>query len=267
MVAWNEEQILPYALRHYERFASRIYVYDNMSTDATGRIVDAHALAHRIVFDSGETQCDSNLLAIKNHAWKSLSRAAPEPVEICERLRIRNQDQVRALCRAREAADFVCLVDADEILFCPDMTEVLRAYKAAGVTLPRVEGYEMVSDHEPPSCDIATGSITDHIRSGVRCEAYDEQVVFSPVLDLEFAPGCHWLTRCQGPVTPSERADIRFLHYKMLSKEYYVQRNSLIGPRSSTRNVRCGYGFQHRWPRERLERTWQDHWERRTRVI
>ncbi len=41
-IAWNNEFILPYFLKHYEKYADRIFVADHQSTDKTAEIAKAH---------------------------------------------------------------------------------------------------------------------------------------------------------------------------------------------------------------------------------
>ena len=41
-VVWNNEFILPYFLKHYEKFADKIFIIDDHSTDRTAEIAKAH---------------------------------------------------------------------------------------------------------------------------------------------------------------------------------------------------------------------------------
>ncbi len=45
--SWNEEQIMPHTLRHYSRYADKIVVLDNNSTDSTRHIVNAFVAKHK----------------------------------------------------------------------------------------------------------------------------------------------------------------------------------------------------------------------------
>ena len=55
VIAWNEELMLPYYLRHYSTFCDKIIVYDNMSTDSTRMIAESYGdLVEVVPFDSGE---------------------------------------------------------------------------------------------------------------------------------------------------------------------------------------------------------------------
>ena len=40
-MSWNEERMLPFFFRHYDRFIDRYIVYDDGSTDRTPRLVGA----------------------------------------------------------------------------------------------------------------------------------------------------------------------------------------------------------------------------------
>jgi glycosyltransferase involved in cell wall biosynthesis len=43
-ICWNEEVMLPYYLKHYEKFCEKIIIYDNMSTDNSRNIIKNHPL-------------------------------------------------------------------------------------------------------------------------------------------------------------------------------------------------------------------------------
>ena len=122
-VCWNEQELLPYYLRHYSQFAERIVVYDNQSTDATADIVRACSKAEHRIYDTGGVFDDPEILRIKNTAYKE----------------------------SRGQADFVVVGDVDEILYHPQMADLLQKYKREGVTLPKTRGIDMVSWRFPRS--------------------------------------------------------------------------------------------------------------------
>ena len=74
LIAWNEELLLPYTVKHYRhRFPGcDIVVYDNFSTDNTRRL--ARELDCRVLdFYTGDKLDDQAYLTIKNNCWKSAS--------------------------------------------------------------------------------------------------------------------------------------------------------------------------------------------------
>ena len=51
--------------------------------------------------------------------------------------------------RSRGSADWVIVIDIDEHLFHPDLTEVLMRYKTLGITIVPALGYQMISEEFP----------------------------------------------------------------------------------------------------------------------
>src|SRR5215204_5418367 len=158
-VCWNEESLLPFYLKHYERFATRIIVYDNMSDDRTPEILDAHALCQRRSLDSGGETRDDLLLHLKNNAWKE----------------------------ARGKADWVVVCDIDEFIYHPDLVGYLRGCEERGITIPQPTGYNMVSDLLPR----ADGQIWEQITEGRLASFYSKKALFNPnkITEINYKPG------------------------------------------------------------------------------
>jgi glycosyltransferase involved in cell wall biosynthesis len=57
-VAYNEELLMPFFLRHYKRFANHITVFDNESTDKTAELAKA-AGANVVAFSTDDTKTKS----------------------------------------------------------------------------------------------------------------------------------------------------------------------------------------------------------------
>ena len=56
-VCFNEEKRLPHSLNYYSKFASRIVIYDNMSTDRSREIIASYPNTTFIPFETqGELQ-------------------------------------------------------------------------------------------------------------------------------------------------------------------------------------------------------------------
>lgn len=74
LIAWNEEVLLPYTVKHYrQRFPGcGIVVYDNFSTDNTRQL--ARDMGCRVLdFYTGNRLDDQAYLNIKNNCWKTAS--------------------------------------------------------------------------------------------------------------------------------------------------------------------------------------------------
>lgn len=213
-VCWNEEKILPYFLEHYSRFADRIVVYDNMSTDRSAEIVRAHPAAELRLFDTGDRFDDKANLHIKNTAYRE----------------------------SAGIADFVIAVDTDELVYHPDIKALLAAYREEGVTLPKMTGFEMISLSFPRR----PGSIIGQIRLGRENPFYNKRCIFSPELEMNFLPGCHVCTP-EGVVRESRAADLKLLHFHYVGLLKTVVRHKVCKKRLSRFNIDTKAGYQYTW--------------------
>lgn len=211
-VCWNEEKMLPFFLGYYGSFAEKIVVYDNQSTDKSAKIIDAHPKTKRIVFDTGGQYVESRLTEIRNTAWKA----------------------------SRGKADWVMVVDMDEFLYHPLLVPYLQSYKTMGVTLPKIDGYEMTSPTFPqPGTNLFT-----HCKTGFSSEWFSKRVCFNPHVDMVFGPGSHKFS-AQGQVVESKNPDIKLLHYHYLGLEFVESKRSGRWKRQSEENRRNGWGIHY----------------------
>jgi glycosyltransferase involved in cell wall biosynthesis len=211
MIFYNEEVILPYFLRHYGAFAEKIVCFDNRSTDRSAAIVDAHPKTERIVFDTGEGMFDRIHLDLKSEYRKS-----------------------------RGKADWVICVDCDEFIYHPDIVGLLTKYKKEGITYPKVQGFEMVSEHTP----VGNKQIFEEVRNGFPNEGYAKRILFAPELEIQFAPGCH-TANVSGCVVESPQADLKLLHYRFLGRDFFINRSIERRARLSEENKKCGWGTHY----------------------
>lgn len=121
-VCFNEAAILPFFLDHYAHHvgARKIVLHDGGSTDGSDSIAARYPQVEFIVAPS-EKLDDSELMRLRNEAWKPY----------------------------RNECDWVVVCDVDEFLFHPDVRGTLRALRQQGVTLPLVEGFNIVSKAAP----------------------------------------------------------------------------------------------------------------------
>ncbi len=188
---WNEEYILPYFLKYYSSFCSKIIVYDNNSTDSTAEIVKSYPNTEIFSYDTGNHFDESVLTSIRNTAYKN----------------------------SRGKADWVFVVDADEFIYHPDIINLLEEYKKEGINYPNVEGYEMIPNttlnlHDRLPYDYPFG-----IPNSWLCK----KVVLDPTLDAKFSFGSHFnQLPDNGKLSPN--ADLKLLHYKMLNLDYLIER-------------------------------------------
>jgi len=212
-VAYNEEKMIGFFLEHYSKFCRNITVFDNYSTDSTADIVNQYNNKNIFIeqFDSGNTINDSIYLQIKNNCWK-------------------NSD-----------ADYVIIVDCDEILYHPNIISFLESTKRP---IYKPYGFDMVSDIFPEKGK----SIVEQITEGVISPLYSKMCIFSPihVREINYQLGCHvaWPSLHQGEYISSHvDDDLKLLHYKNLSFEYRFNRHENYGKRLSDFNLATRSGM------------------------
>lgn len=181
---WNEAPLLPYWLRHYERYAERIFVWDGGSDDGTRDLLEQHPLV--TVFDQECKGLDDHYFTTCFMRYRELS---PE-------------------------ADWCACVAADEFIYHPQLEQRLTTIDGDKVQLT---GYSMFSDHFPTS----TGQIYDEIQHGYPDCWSRKTVLFRPQVKMQWKPGLHVETSGDRPLVGS---GIKLLHYRYLGADYYLQR-------------------------------------------
>lgn len=191
----NEELILPYTLRHYRTFASKIVVHDTFSTDRTREIALANGAEVRD-FDTEGGINDELHAQLKNTCWKGTD------------------------------ADWVIIADADELIYFPGGTEAtLAAYEQAGVAMVKPHGFEMVSETFPTT----PGQIYDEVKTGARDDKwYAKPILFSPkrVRESGFGVGAH----CAEPVLADGRTLNVLMDYPKTEPPCYLLHCHQLGP-------------------------------------
>lgn len=156
----NESRILPYALRHYKTFASKITLHDLGSTD--GCIEIARKEGAEVVHHDTKGKFDDGLnMRIKSSCWNGTE------------------------------ADWVIVCDTDELAFFPNgVQETLSEYSRMNLSVIRAHGFEMFSELFPTG----SGQIYDEITLGTFApDYYCKPLLFSAkrCLSVNFSPGAH----------------------------------------------------------------------------
>ena len=123
----NEEQIMPYFMRHYTQFA-HVILLENNSTDRTVEIAQSMG-AEIWKYDVPDEINDQWYLDVKNNCWKN------------------------------SKADWVIIGDADEFVYHPHIIEYLERTDAT-IFLPRL--WNMFSEKFPTT----TGQIYEEVTGG-----------------------------------------------------------------------------------------------------
>ena len=221
-MCYNEQMILPFFLRHYEKIADRMFIYDNMSTDDTARILKAHP---QVVYRSCDTQNECRneaLLAIKNEEWKKSSRNS----------------------------DYVIVVDADEFIYHPSLLALLDKYNASAIECVEMYGYSMVGDQYPPIQD--EGQIYDRLFLGVPDSAYNKTSIFAPQkIDIRYDVGAHSCKGSCGAKMPRQR-EVKLLHYDMIDLSGLIARWKMRNLRRSQKDRENHWGGNYALPAEKI---------------
>jgi hypothetical protein len=202
---WNEEVLMPYFLRHYGRFADRIIVYDNESDDATVQIARAFPQASVRTFQTGHEMRDDIMLDIRNTDWKE----------------------------SRHLADWVIVVDLDEFLWHENLPAHLERCREMGVSLPSLEGFEMLANAPPQG----PGQIYDEIKIGAPEPFYAKRCVFNPdaIRDINYGAGCH-AAHPVGNVVEDHLPGLKLLHFRFLGRPWIQARWQARSARLSALN-------------------------------
>jgi len=204
----NEEFMLPYFFRHYGPIARKITVFDNESTDGTVDFCKKQGAEVIPVITGGKHRVDM--------------------------LRMYMNEGYRV---SRGEADWVICAEGDEFFWHHNLLGLLELYKNEGVTLPKTQGYDMVSN-VPPSGD---GQIYDEIKEGFPNVMYSKRGIFNPFVDINFDYGGH---KCapQGPVVENETPEIFLLHYRFLGERYFADRYEIRRQRMCDEDASRGLG-------------------------
>jgi glycosyltransferase involved in cell wall biosynthesis len=235
-VCWNEEKLLPFFIEHYSKFADKIIIYDNESTDLSTEIMSKYPKVQRREYSSDNQIRDDLYLKIKNHAWKEL----------------------------RGAADWVIVCDIDEFFYHPTPVEFLNRSKTRGFTIIKPQGYNMAS-LEFPSYD---KPLTESVKTGLLFDPESKMCVFSPsdVKEINYTAGCHH-AKPQGNVSILQDSGAKLLHYKFLGRDNFLERNIQYRKRLSDANIRRGWGAHYLQSAEAHESTFDGTLAQSTEVI
>jgi glycosyltransferase involved in cell wall biosynthesis len=206
---YNRRELLPYFLAHYRRFAQRIVVCDNRSTDGGREWLTAQGV--EVLEDAnGGSFDDIVLIEQKNALWKA----------------------------SRGRAEWVVVCDVDELVYISDLPRRLAWCVERGVAAVRLTGFNMVSERPPQHA----GQIYDlpEFQVGAADPLWANKLaIFRPdmVDEINYAEGAH-------SAAPEGRGwiygdDVQFslLHYRFLGGvESFVARCADCGERLSRGN-------------------------------
>jgi hypothetical protein len=234
---YNDLYMIQFFVRHYAQFASKIFVYDDDSTDGTREFLESMAPLVEIK-DPGFTGLDQlKLQAMRSNEYKIHSRGL---------------------------ADWCLVGDSDEFHYHPNLLARLGELKASHFSAVVTHGWNMFSKERPQG----PGQMTSYVRTGIRDPMYD-RVIFRPEIDITIGIGLHGftLTGDDGSVNfrefqmagqkvltspPEVREQYRvlesdpefmMLHYKYLGREHVIERHDRVWNRLSANDKAHNWGI------------------------
>ena len=220
MLCYNEARILPFSLRHYATFCSRMVVHDMGSTDGCQEI--ARRFGAEVIQHDGKGEFnDMQNKRIKETSWIG------------------------------SKSDWVIQADADELIYFPMGAEFcLSSYQRQALPIVKPYGFEMIEDVFPTD----EGQIYDYVKNGARDDRwYAKPILFSPKLvkSVEFSTGSHTVEavlnsgrKAPNPTAPSSPSCYLLHFHHIGGVDYITQRYDENQKRQSAMNKKMGWGNQ-----------------------
>lgn len=193
---FNEVRMLHFFLEYYSRYVgvTKFFIYDGGSTDGSVELMGKYDV--EIIAEQHETLDDRLLMDFRNNYYK----------------------------RYRELCDWVIVCDLDEFLYHPEINRRLLEMSEEGVTLPLVEGYNMISLDWPDHCaeDFLPFLSPFGVSDNQNCAKH---LVFNPKLDINYSIGCH-AAHPTGLVVRSAEPEFKNLHYAQIAYSHVILKSN-----------------------------------------
>ena len=237
IIMWNEEKLLPFVLKHYAKFCSKITCYDNYSSDSSVSIAESFGCTV-VPFGLRGKLDDQSYLDVKNHCWK------------------------------KSDADYVIVCDADEVLWAGDdlnLKIVLQNGCLRGIKMFKTRGWSIYSDPFPIDN-------IDDVTRGVDDPAYSKSIIFDPKAfhEINYRPGAHRCDPMPKIIEPPHEFDLPLyvLHYrKMGGFEAYMKRVREYGKRMSPRNRMKGWGLHYLFGEQKIFNKYREADKQATKLV
>jgi len=210
----DEEVILPFTLDYYINYVgvNKFVIYDGGSKDRSKEIASQYPQVE-IVHQKDDVTDSFRDLKIWNHEWK----------------------------RDRQDFDWMIVCTPDEFLYHPDLRNKLLQYKREGITIPLIEGFNMISIKQP---EFKKGDYLPYqIKKGVKDPVfYNKNIIFNPrTIDINYRVGCH-ACNPSGNVLFSKKEELKLLHFQKLSYENFTSESARKDARRSQKMIETGAG-------------------------
>ena len=199
-VCYNEREMLPFYLRHYEQFADEIILYDDASDDGSRAMACCCPIVQLRDWPFPSGLHDDNMMRL----WQSAMTEAHA-----------------------EGVDWVAFPDIDEILWRQDgLRHACDIASFRGDEVIGSEGWNMVGDGLPK--DDGKSQVYQLLQTGVRAPVYSKPIIVNTGRLVRsivtWNRGRHALENCAPRM--SKRPIVKLLHYRYLGHDYTARRNA-----------------------------------------
>lgn len=227
IIAWNESETIHLTIKHYQQFCQRIIIYDNFSTDNTREICEALGCEVKPFGIAGVLD-DREYTKLKNNCWKG------------------------------SKADWVIVVDADEILWADNILDQLNKLRKLKFGMISTQGWQVVSQYVPRESWL-------EITNGFIDENYSKFVIFDPkaVKEMNYVHGCHIAKPVNSLCTTNNNPGFILLHYRNVGGyQRLIDRHKLYRERMSDWNIKWKAGSHYLYEDAQRKREWLEQLER-----
>jgi glycosyltransferase involved in cell wall biosynthesis len=227
-ICWNEEYMLKYFFKYYDKIVDRYVFFDDGSTDTTLDILKEHPNVEvRKLPRVGEGK-DSYVLAaqeVHNNCWKE----------------------------SRGIADWVIVTAVDEFLYMPRLRSYLAECTRNGITVIPALGFQMISEILPKG----NKSMPRLVKRGCPWVDMNKLSIFNPnkIEEANHHVGRH-SSGPRGEVKYPSTDRLLNLHYKYLSFETTFKRHSDLQEKLGSLDKKNAWGIQYSWSRDRFKESW-----------
>lgn len=226
-ICWNEEAMLGFFFRHYDRFVDKYIFFDDGSDDKTLDILSGHPNVETRPMP--RLDVDSYVLAsqnIFNNCWKD----------------------------SRGKADWVIITAVDEYLYHPAFLDYLTKCDKAGITAIPTLGYQMLSNNFPPKGI----HLIEEIQSGAPWNRMNRLSLFKPdaLKETNYGFGQH-RAHPEGIVIYPSKDELMNLHYKYLSLEHTFKRHKELEKKLGSVDKKNKWGHRYSMDKAGLLKDWK----------
>jgi len=226
IIAWNEAETIHLTIKHYQKFCTSIKIFDNYSDDGTPDICRSMGCNVQSFGIPGVLD-DREYTKLKNNCWK------------------------------KSEADFVFVVDADEIFYFYGENNRLRLslLKIYGYSIIKPQGWQVIDHFVPRETWVEA-------TRGYRDDNYSKLCCFDPkaIKEINYVHGCH----VAKPVGKIQLAEVGMLfHYRNIGgPQRLIERHKLYRSRMSDWNKRWNAGIHYTYEDERRLKEWNEQYEK-----